>query len=63
MEDRPREKMLSKGLGSLSNAELLAILIRSGGPETSAVELARQIMKQSGNNLQELGRKNISDLM
>ena len=63
MEDRPREKMLSKGLGSLSNAELLAILIRSGGPETSAVELARQIMKQSANNLQELGRKNISDLV
>lgn len=63
MEDRPREKLLAKGLTSLSNAELLAILIRSGGPETSAVELARQILKQAGNNLQELGKKGINDLV
>lgn len=63
MEDRPREKLLSNGITSLSNAELLAILIRSGGPETSAVELARQILKQSGNNLQELGKKGVNDLV
>jgi len=63
LEDRPREKLLSKGITSLSNAELLAILIRSGGPEISAVELARQILKQSGNNLQELGRKTVNDLI
>ena len=51
MEDRPREKLLAKGLTSLSNAELLAILIRSGSPEISAVELARQILKQWGDFL------------
>ncbi len=63
LEDRPREKLLSKGMASLSNAELLAILIRSGGPDASAVELARQILKQAGNNLQELGRKSVNDLV
>jgi len=63
LEDRPREKLLSKGITSLSNAELLAILVRSGGPDTSAVDLARQVLKQAGNNLQELGRKNVNDLV
>jgi len=63
LEDRPREKLLSKGITSLSNAELLAILIRSGGPEASAVDLARQVLKQAGNNLQELGRKSVNDLV
>lgn len=63
LEDRPREKLLSKGITSLSNAELLAILIRSGGPETSAVELARQVLKEAGNNLHELGKRNISELV
>ncbi|MFC2080724.1 DNA repair protein RadC [Bacteroidota bacterium] len=63
LEDRPREKLLAKGIASLSNAELLAILIRSGGPEASAVELARQVLKQSNNNLQELGRRGINDLV
>ncbi len=63
LEDRPREKLLSKGITSLSNAELLAILIRSGGPETSAVELARQVLNQSQNNLQELGKRSINDLV
>jgi len=63
LEDRPREKLLSKGITSLSSAELLAILIRSGGPDASAVELARQILKQADNNLQELGRKTVNDLV
>jgi DNA repair protein RadC len=62
LEDRPREKLLSKGITSLSNAELIAILIRSGGPRMSAVELARQVLKGSGNTLQELGRKNVREL-
>jgi DNA repair protein RadC len=63
LEDRPREKLLSKGITSLSNAELLAILIRSGGPDSSAVDLAREILRQAGNNLQELGKKTINDLV
>jgi DNA repair protein RadC len=63
LEDRPREKLLAKGITSLSNAELLAILIRSGGRDMSAVELARQVLKQANNNLQELGRKSVIDLV
>jgi DNA repair protein RadC len=42
-EDRPREKMLLKGTTSLSDAELIAILIGSGNKEETAVELARRI--------------------
>ena len=63
LEDRPREKLLAKGITSLSNAELLAILIRSGGREESAVELARKILIAAGNNLRELGRLTVNDLV
>ena len=45
-EDRPREKLLQKGKHSLSDAELLAILIGSGNAEETAVELARKILTQ-----------------
>ncbi len=55
-EDRPREKMLTKGVEALSNAELLAILMRSGNREDSAVELAKKILKTANNNLNELGK-------
>jgi DNA repair protein RadC len=63
LEDRPREKLLAKGITSLSNAELLAILIRSGGRSESAVELARKILITAGNNLRELGRFSVNDLV
>jgi DNA repair protein RadC len=63
LEDRPREKLLAKGITSLSNAELLAILIRSGGREESAVELARRILTGAGNNLRELGKLSVNDLV
>ena len=63
LEDRPREKLLAKGITSLSDAELLAILIRSGGREDSAVELARKILIRAGNNLRELGKLSINDLV
>lgn len=63
LEDRPREKLLAKGITSLSNSELLAILIRSGGREESAVELARKILITAGNNLRELGRLSLNDLV
>lgn len=58
VEDRPREKLLSKGARSLSDAELIAILISSGSLEETAVELARRILTSVDNNLNELGRKN-----
>jgi DNA repair protein RadC len=63
LEDRPREKLLAKGITSLSNAELLAILIRSGWRDESAVELARKILIVAGNNLRELGKLTVNDLV
>ena len=62
VEDRPREKMVYRGLSSLSDAELIAILIGSGNQDETAVELSRRIMERVKNNLNELGRLNIEDL-
>lgn len=62
-DDRPREKLLGKGANVLSDAELLAILIGSGTREISAVELAREILKLSKNNLSGLGKKSVAELM
>lgn len=62
VEDRPREKMLASGTQSLSDAELLALLIGSGTRETSAVDLARQILHLAENNLDRLGKYSIDDL-
>ena len=61
-EDRPREKLLSKGVFSLSNAELLAILIGSGNREETAVELSMRILNSVNNNLDELGKLSVHDL-
>jgi len=61
VEDRPREKMLEKGIRSLSEAELIAILIGSGSREESAVELSRHVLASVKNNLNELGKKSIND--
>lgn len=61
-EDRPREKMLLKGKHSLSDAELLAILIGSGTVGESAVALAQRILAASENNLHELGKRSLRDL-
>lgn len=55
-EDRPREKMMTKGIDVLSDAELLAILIGSGNTEESAVELMRRMLSACDNNLNELGK-------
>lgn len=62
VEDRPREKLLTNGQRSLTDAELIAILIGSGNLDETAVELARRILTSAGNNLNELGRKGIDDL-
>jgi len=61
-DDRPREKMLNKGAQSLSDAELLAILIASGNKNESAVELSRRILRECKNNINELARLSINDL-
>jgi len=62
-DDRPREKLLLKGKQALSNAELIAILIGSGNTKESAVELAQRIMQSVDNNLINLSRLRINDLM
>jgi DNA repair protein RadC len=62
VEDRPREKMLARGIQSLSDSELIALLIGSGTRKITAVELARQILNRAGNNLDILGKYSVSDL-
>ncbi|MFW6043548.1 MAG: RadC family protein [Marinilabiliaceae bacterium] len=62
VEDRPREKLLNKGISSLSDAELLAILIGSGSRKESAVDLARKILADVQHNLHELGKATIESL-
>lgn len=62
-DDRPREKLLLKGRIALSDAELIAILIGSGNRNESAVSLSQRILRAVGNNLNELGRCSIVDLM
>jgi len=62
VEDRPREKLLSKGARHLTDAELIAILIGSGNLEETAVELSKRILASTDNNLNELGRKEVDFL-
>lgn len=62
-EDRPREKLVLKGPSSLSHAELVAILIGSGTASSSAVEVAKKILHRAENNLHELARLSVNDLM
>lgn len=62
-EDRPREKLLMKGKVALSDAELIAILIGSGSRELSAVDLSKLILQSVNNNLHELAKLSINDLI
>ena len=62
-DDRPREKLLLNGVHTLSDSELLAILILNGSKEKTAVDLAKDILKLSKDNLSELGRLSVKDLM
>ncbi len=62
-DDRPREKLLTKGRAVLSDAELIAILIGSGNRDESAVDLSKRILSSVDNNLNELGKLSIKQLM
>jgi len=62
-EDRPREKLFLKGAGALSESELLAIIMGSGSQSESAVELAMRILSSVSNNVAELSRLGIPELM
>ncbi|MEP5339297.1 MAG: DNA repair protein RadC [Algibacter sp.] len=62
-DDQPREKLLYKGKDVLSDAELVAILIGSGNKDESAVALCKRIFASVDNNLSELGKRSIKQLM
>lgn len=62
-DDQPREKLLYKGKSALSDAELVAILIGSGNRDESAVALSKRILASTDNNLSELGKRSIKQLM
>lgn len=61
-EDRPREKLALKGRSTLSDAELIAILIGSGNRKETAVELSKKILAHINNDLNQLGKLSINDL-
>ncbi len=62
IDDRPREKMIAKGKGTLSNAELIAILIGSGHGGMSAVELAREVLSATNDSLGTLSKLSVEEL-
>lgn len=61
-DDRPREKLISKGRQALSDAELLAILLASGSKEETAVQLAQRMLNQNGNSINNLAKLQLNDL-
>ncbi len=62
-EDRPREKLLTKGTPALSDAELVAILLGTGTASISAVELAKRVLQTVNHSLHDLARLSVKDLM
>ena len=62
-EDRPREKLYVNGADSLQNSELLAILLNTGLQGISTIDLARQVLKNYNNNLEELSQTSIAELI
>jgi len=61
-EDRPREKLLMKGKGALSDAELITILLRTGVTGNSALDIAKKILHRVNGDLNELGKLSVSEL-
>ena len=62
VEDKPREKLVLKGKSVLSNAELIGILIGSGTRDQTAVDLAKMILEQNNNDLNQIARLSVQDL-
>jgi len=61
-EDKPREKLMTKGKAALSDVELIAILLRSGTRSLTAVDVARQLLNQADNNLVNLSKFTLADM-
>ncbi len=62
-DDRPREKMLLKGIDALSNAELMAILINNGTKEKSAVDVTKELLAAVNNDLQKLTKFSVKEIL
>ena len=62
-DDQPREKLLTKGVNALSDAELLAIIIGSGNTEETSVELSQRILQTVENNINQLGKLSVNQLV
>lgn len=62
-DDRPREKLLVQGAENLSNSELLAILIHNGTRQKTAVDIAKEVLRLGKDNLTELGKLSLKELM
>jgi DNA repair protein RadC len=62
-DDRPREKLLSKSPMQLSDAELIALLLNNGNREKTALDMARELLQLGQNNLYELGKLSVFELM
>src|SRR6185369_64034 len=62
-EDRPREKLLLKGKQTLSESELLAILIRTGTKNNSALEVAKKLLQKSNNDMNSLAKLSVKDIL
>ena len=62
-DDRPREKLVLKGAASLSNSELLAILINNGTKDKTAVDLAKELLTSVNNDLQKLGKLSVQEYL
>src|ERR1700741_5134989 len=62
-DDRPREKLLMSGAENLSNSELLAILIHNGTRQKTAVDLAKEVLRLGKDNLVDLGKLSVKELM
>ena len=63
IDDRPREKLLTKGPTALSDSELIALLINNGSREKSAVELAQDVLRLGKGSLNELGKLSVKELI
>ncbi len=62
VSDRPREKYLTRGADHLGDAEVLAILLRTGTSQESAVDLAKRILAANGNSLNRLSEMSVEEL-
>ena len=62
-DDRPREKLLNQGPSRLSDSELVAILLNHGTRDKSAIDLGKEVLQLGKNNLNELGKLTVKDLM